>query len=450
MNPISPRPLDQRTILATWWPLAASWLCMSLEVPLVSAALARLPGPELQLAAFGGIVYPVMLVIESPVIMLLAASTALSRDWHSYQQLRRYMQRMSAVLTVLHLALVLTPLWDVVARGILGAPEEIIEPARVGLLVAVPWTWSIAYRRFNQGILIRNGGSRAIGVGTLLRLTTTALVLYVGLALTRAGLDFGVPGVALATAGVIAGVLAEVAFVHLRTVPVVRRAFDPDQPATELLSVGRFLAFYVPLALTSLLSLIIQPIGSGALARMPLPIVSLAGWPVVIGVIWVLRSGGTAYKEVVVAMLDRPDPIPALRRFTAVLAGATASLTVLFLFTPVLDFWLGTASGLGVELARLTRTSILIAGLIPVLGVVQNWYVGILVHARNTRPITESVVGFLIACTAVLAGGVAWQGTPGLHVALVAFNAGTIVQLIWVWRAARPWLRQQRIEATGA
>ena len=38
----------------------------------------------------------------------------------------------------------------------------------------------------------------------------------------------------------------------------------------------------------------------------------------------------------------------------------------------------------------------------------------------------------------------------GGRMALVAFNAGNLVQLAWVWRAARPWLReQQHAGATG-
>ncbi|MGD8396518.1 MAG: hypothetical protein PVF43_13705, partial [Candidatus Eiseniibacteriota bacterium] len=74
-----PAPLGVRHVAATWWPLAASWLLMGVELPLVSAVLARFPDPEIHLAAYGGIVFPLALLIEAPIIMLLAASTALSK-----------------------------------------------------------------------------------------------------------------------------------------------------------------------------------------------------------------------------------------------------------------------------------------------------------------------------------------------------------------------------------
>ncbi len=83
--------LTTKEVLRAWWPLAMSWLLMALELPAISAVVARLPAPEANLAAYGGVVFPVALIIESPVIMLLAASTALSRDQESFRRLRGYM-----------------------------------------------------------------------------------------------------------------------------------------------------------------------------------------------------------------------------------------------------------------------------------------------------------------------------------------------------------------------
>ncbi len=72
--------VSMRCIIRTWWPLAASWLLMGLEGPAISAVIARLANPEINLAAYGGVVFPLALFIEAPIIMLLAASTALSTD----------------------------------------------------------------------------------------------------------------------------------------------------------------------------------------------------------------------------------------------------------------------------------------------------------------------------------------------------------------------------------
>jgi len=60
--------------------------------------------------------------------------------------------------------------------GLMGAPSEVLGAARTGLLVMTPWTWSIAYRRYQQGVLIRSGRSRLVGIGTAVRLAAIAVV----------------------------------------------------------------------------------------------------------------------------------------------------------------------------------------------------------------------------------------------------------------------------------
>ena len=44
------KPLSQKKIFDTWWPLALSWLLMGLELPAISAVIARLENPEIHLA----------------------------------------------------------------------------------------------------------------------------------------------------------------------------------------------------------------------------------------------------------------------------------------------------------------------------------------------------------------------------------------------------------------
>jgi len=430
------RQVSTRDIVATWWPLAASWLFMALEAPVVSAALARLPAPEIQLAALGGVVYPLMLLVESPVIMLLAASTALSKDWASYQSLRRYMNRMSLVLTVLHIAIAFTPLWNIVAVNLIGAPDEILGPARMGVALAVPWTWSIAYRRFNQGVMIRHGRTRLVGIGTGIRLLSTATALatcvFFGLGSTDR-----FPGVAAGVLAIIVGVMSEAIFIGFAKRAVVAEHFDPTKTITGAVAPAKFFAFYVPLALTSLLGLLTQPLGSAAISRMPRPLESLAAWPIVIGILFVLRAGATAYKEVVVALMDRPGAEDALWRFTLILATGSATITAVVAFTPVADFILLRLFGLRPELAALAAQGLRWGIALPVAGALQNFYMGVLVYRHKTRAVTESMAIFLGAAATVLVAGIVYGRIPGLVVGYVAFSVANLLQLSWVWRATR-------------
>jgi hypothetical protein len=424
-----------RRIVQTWWPLAASWLLMAVETPALSAVVARLANPEISLAAYGGVVFPVSLIVESPIIMLLSASTALSKDWDSYLKLRRFMMRAGALLTALHVLIAFTPLYYVVAVGLIGAPTEIIEPARIGLMIMTPWTWSIAYRRFNQGVLIRFGHSRAVGFGTLVRLSTDGLVLGIGYLIGV------IPGIVVATSAVAAGVVSEAAYAGLRVRPVLRDQLRQAAPVEEPLTFRMFLDFYIPLAMTALLSFLMQPIGSAALSRMPDALESLAVWPVVSGLIFMLRSLGLAYNEVVVAMLDEPRAVYNLRRFTALLAALTTVLLLIIVSTPLAELWFRRLLALAPPLATLAGQGLRIALLIPGLTVLQSWYQGVLVHSRRTRAITEAMVIFLLTSNVILWAGVAWGQVTGLYIGLVAFAASTLMQTAWLWQRSRPAVR---------
>jgi hypothetical protein len=433
MNPTHPpqAPSPMRRIVQTWWPLAASWLLMAVELPAVSAVVARLANPEINLAAYGGVVFSVSLIIESPIIMLLSASTALSKDWDSYLKLRRFMMRTGALLTLLHVLITFTPLYYVVVVGLIGAPTEIIEPSRIGLMIMTPWTWAIGYRRFNQGVLIRFGHSRSVGFGTLVRLSTDGLVLGIGYLIGN------IPGTVVASSAVASGVVSEAIYAGLRVRPVLCNQLRQAPPIKQPLTFRTFLDFYTPLALTSLLYLLVQPIGSAALSRMPDALESLAVWPVVSGLIFMLRSLGFAYNEVVVAMLDEPRMVSSLRRFAALLTTSTTALLLTIAATPLAGFWFQRVSALAPPLAMLAHWGLWIALPIPGLTVLQNWYQGTLVHSRHTRDIAGATATFLLINSAILWAGVTWGQVAGLYIGLVAFGASILAQTVWLWQCSR-------------
>jgi len=424
--------LTLRSIFRTWWPLAASWMLMGAELPAISAVIARLPQPEINLAAYGGVVFPLALLIESPIIMLLAASTALCRDYASYLKVRRFMMLAGASLTVLHVLVAFTPLYYVVAEGILGVPKVILEPARIGLMIMTPWTWSIAYRRFQQGVLIRFGHSRAVGMGSVIRLTADGLVLAVGYLIGT------VPGIVVATAAVATGVVCEAVYAGLRVRPVVRDQVIPAEPVRPPLTYRAFFAFYIPLVFTSLLLLLAQPIGSAALSRMPDALASLAVWPVLSGLVFMMRGAGIAFNEVVVALLDRRGSLGSLRRFAGLLAGVTTAVLLLLVATPLSRLWFEGISALPPHLAALARTGLWLALPMPLLSVLQSWFQGMILYGGRTRGITEAVAIYLATTALILTAGVLRGGLTGLIVGMVAFVLSSTTQNVWLWWRSRP------------
>ena len=424
--------ISLKRIFNTWWPLAFSWLLMGAELPALSAVVARLPNPEINLAAYGGIVFPLALIVEAPVIMLLAASTALSKDWVSYLKIRRFMMVVGGSMTAIHILIAFTPLYYLVVKSILGVPPEIVEPGRIGLMIMTPWTWSIAYRRFNQGVLIRFGHSRTISVGTIIRLSADGLVLFIGYWLGS------IPGIVVATCAVAAGVISEAIYVGIVVKPVLKDDLRPASPVQPALNLHSFLNFYVPLAMTSLLFLLAQPIGSAAISRMPEALASLAVLPVVNGLIFMFRSLGVAYNEVVVALLDEPRSYANLRRFTTRLSIFSMIALLVMAITPLSSFWFGGVSGLRAELVEMATLALFIALPLPALSVLQSWYQGAILHGRYTRGITEAVLVYLITSGVLYVMAVILAPFAGLYVALIVMGISMGAQTAWLWQRSRP------------
>ncbi len=431
---MNPTALTYRRIIHTWWPLAASWLLMTAELPLIAAVIARLPHPEINLAAWG-VVFSLAIIIQSPSTMMLAASTALSRDWDSYLKLRKFMLAIGAALTLLHAALALTPLFDLLLVRLLALPPEIIEPVRLGLALMIPWSWGTAYRRFQQGVLIRFDHSRVVIWGSLIRVGTDCLLLAIGYSLGS------LPGVAVGAVGIIAGVLMEDIYTGWRVQPTLRHQLRPAPPAAEPLTLRGFLNFYLPLAATVLLLLLVQPLVAAALSRMPNPLESLAVWPVIFGLLTMWQSVGIAYNEAVIALLDDARAVAVLRRFTWVLGGLASLLLLAMALSPLAALWFEAVAGLTPALAELAREALLLGSLLPLLRVLHSWFQGIITHSRHTRGISEAVALSLLVSAMLLSGGVLWGGLGGVFVGVLAMTSGYTVQALWLAHRARPAIR---------
>lgn len=424
-------PISMARIFRTWWPLAASWLIMTGEIPLLAAVIARKADPQIHLAAWG-IVFPLALILASPIMMLLAASTTLSKDWASYVTLRRYMFILAAVLTTVHVLLAFTPLFYWLVEGVLAAPAAVVEPARLGLRIMLPWSFALAYRRFNYGVLIRFGHPGAVTVGSAVRL---ACDLVAGSILF---FMFDLPGIVVATGTIVMGVMGEAVYARLRVAPVQREQVRPAPTVAEVITLRTFAVFYVPLVMTSLLQILVQPISTAALSRMPDPLTSLAVWPVVYGLLIVLMSTGIAFTEVVVIMLDEPRAAGSLQRFATVLAVTLSGLLLLVAATPLADIWFGRVVSLPPELVATAHHAVWFCLLIPGLAALESFFNGILLNRKRTRGITEGVFLGLLVMTIALVVGIAYGSMTGINIAALALTIGTSTRVAWLWYRSRP------------
>ena len=441
-----PEPLTYPRIAAFWLPLAGTWLMMAAEGPYLAAIIARLDQPTENLAAFG-VAFALAIIIEAPVIMLMAASTALVTDAASYAALRRFTYTLAAGLTLVQVVAVLPPVFDWIALSLIGLPPDVARLTHHGLAIMLPWPIAIGYRRFRQGLLIRRRLTRLVTCGTAVRL---AAMSAAALAAARVP---GLQGVHVGTIALATGVVVEAAASRIMTRGVVAELLaGPSPPAAtdgrasrpvDALTMPAIFRFYLPLAMTSLLAMAVQPAVTFFVGQSRFALESLAVLPVIHGLTFLFRALGLSFQEVGIALFgDRWEQYRPIRNFGWMLAAFAAGGLGLIVFTPLAAVWFEDVSGLSPELTAFALLPAQILALLPAGSVWICFQRAVLVHARRTAPITWAgifevavVVVLLTITTQVLS----WVGAVGAATAIVGGRlAGVLFLLPFTVRVVRP------------
>jgi Na+-driven multidrug efflux pump len=319
----------------------------------------------------------------------MSASTALAENRLSFLRLRNFIYALNGCVTLVQLLILIPAVFHFVMIDLVAVPPEVADLTYWALWLLLPWPGAIGYRRLFQGVLIRDGMTRLVALGTVVRLSamaSTGLILF---------FVFRPPGAWVGAASLSMGVLAEAVASRLMARGSVRKllALHEDPPEDgrpwEELTYRRILRFYYPLALTSMIGLAAQPMLTFFMGRAGAPVESLAVFPVVASLTFIFRSVGLSFQEVGIALMGRHhEHIRPLGRFGLILALCASGAFALVAFTPFAEFWFVEVSGLSPELAHyaLIPTAVLVP--MPFLAVLLSFQRGILVVARKTRPIT--------------------------------------------------------------
>jgi len=412
--------MDQGRILRAWAPLEAAWLLMAVEGPYIAAVIARMGDPILNLAAFG-VAFPLGILFESPIILIMSASTALVADRDSFAKLKRFTWSLNALITLAMLVFALPPVFGWMTRSLMGLPGNVADLAHGAFALMLPWPAAIGYRRFFQGILIRHGLTRRIAYGTALRLASMG-----GTALLLAAFTSW-PGAWVGCAAVATGVTLEAAASRFWARGCIRelRAREPEGPPLTYAFIAHF---YIPLAMTSVLTMGVNPLISFFLGRSHMALESLAVMPVVNSFIFIFNTVGLTFQEAAIPIMGRGSRTrAALRRFAATAALATSGILLLVALTPLSRLWFQSVSGLSPQLAAFAILPAAILVLQPALTVLLGYQRASLVVARTTRPITWATAIEVGGICLVLLGltRLGWVGATAAACALVAGRAAS-------------------------
>jgi Na+-driven multidrug efflux pump len=417
--------LTYRRVFLFWGPLALTWLMMAIEQPFLIAFIARLENAKYNLAAFG-IAGSFAMIVEAPIIMLMSASTALVTGRNSYKKLKKFTDILNALITGIQLIILIPPVFNFIVIRLMEVPEEVARLAHMALLIFLPWAASIGYRRFYQGILIRNNLTRMVTYGTLVRLS---VIVIIGLILYFAG----VKGAYVGAGAMSLAVLIEAISTRIMVSGSLRAVLQKEDTVNGNIRLRSIAKFYFPLALTSILSLGIHPFVTFFLGRSYMAIESLAVLPVVNSLVFIFRSPGLSYQEVNIALIgkDRQN-YRVLRNFAIFLAALVTILITVMAFTPLANLWFINVSGLSNELADLAYLPLKILILLPALTVLLNYQRSLLIIKGNTAPISVATAVELTGIIMVLLVCVVFLNLVGVVAAAISYMVGRTMSNLYL------------------
>lgn len=426
-----------KQILFIWLPLTFSWMLMLIEGPFLNGVLARMEGPELAIAALG-VVMSVATVMESMIVPLLTTSTALSKNRQHYLVLKRFSMILIVFTVGLHAIMSWTPLYDLIIVRLIGIPENMIEGVRWGLRIMTPWSGFVAWRRVNQGILIRHGQSNKVGTGTIVRL------LAMGLSALGVGFLTKIPGVLVGAIASNMGVLAEAIYAEIVTRPLIRSQFFSPSSADdslEPLTYRALTAFHIPLFFSSLLFFLTRPMISAALARTADPTITLAAWSVLMGLQSIVRAPSAAYPSAVVALAERKNSFKPLSNFTWFITAFSTITFALVAYVPALQrLYFHSLMGVSAELTKVALSGVAISMLMPIASCYAGFLKGILTARKHTVSQMVSTAASMAAMAGGLALGIALKlpGIPmGAAASVLSYLADLVVLLIFYRRLVK-------------
>ncbi len=419
-------------MLRFFLPLSLSDIIMILAVPILTVGLARLAHPEISLASYS-VAQNVALVFESPIIMLLHASTALTRYQGVYRPLRRFMFLASLVTTTLYLATAFTPLYGWFFRVVLGQPEAVVAAARPAFQFMLLWPAAIAWRRFHQGFLIVRRQSGRVALAGFARLGSLALMTFLGVVV-------GAPGAALAGLALVVSVIAEAVAVTLLARPFLGKpkgSVEPaaPEPAPEWVprTVRAIALWYWPLAMTQILFWAVRPFINGGIARTVSPEIGLAAWPVAWSTVMMVANSVRAVQQLTLSTLYGRQSYLAIRRFMLWAGLLATGFMAVVAFTPLGIFYLEWVLGLHGSLEVLAQAvvpALRVAVLFPLFVAIQNWLQGLLIRAGQPRWVNGAAVfGGIVTLVIVYLGALVWR-LPGAPLGNLALTAGITAEIV--------------------
>jgi hypothetical protein len=271
--------------------------------------------------------------------------------------------------------------------------------------------------------MIKHNRSKYVPIVMYIRIILAFIVLFIGLKIEN--MSGAVLGGLTLSLGVISGMISA----YILAKPALVKLPQSD---VENLSLKQMINFYIPLAITSWITLGIRPLLNLGITKGTFAVESLAVWPVVLAYLFLYTSISQSVQEIVIAEYKKEN-LKVIKSFVNNVAISLSLLfALIYIIKPLWGLWFINVSKLPTPLLAYLPITLGVLIFLPFCSANISFYRATLVAERQTTSITIGV--FINIATLVISILLLPYifDVAGVYIAATAYSLSFLFEVIFL------------------
>ena len=424
-----------RQLLVFFIPLAVSSALITASHSLYNAGIARLSQPELYLAAFA-VAKSLYQMIQFPTATSRQCIAGLTENRHSFLLARKFYTLILGLVVIILALIAFTPLSTFIFTTLMGTTWQVARQATISLRCFFVLPIIFVIRDSYGAAAIRLRQTYILSIGTIARVVLAIIIVLI-IPHIDVSWDYLIPGLFFLLTGIIEAATVYIA-TKIQLKGYLKRLDQMNSigTGTAQLNSIRVAAYALPIFVMAFIQSLGGTFINGGLARTVSPELSIAAFAVAWTLVQFIDSASGLFHQIVLNFMEDDYSNRAnIREFGVYVAAVLTALIAILGFTRA-GFWLmNTAIGTNIQLSQMGVTVIRICVVVPIMGVIRQYYWGIAMKEHKTvwltiSSATQSVAMISIIVFLIIIG--AFPANPAL-VGAAAIIGGTIVECVCLW-----------------
>ena len=449
---ISANRISLMDISRFFLPIAFGAFVVSFIFPIFSWGISRFPDSETALAAFS-LARGFYFIMASPILVLRQTVVAMVTGDYSYQIVRKFSLMMIGIFFLFFFLIGITPVSALIFGGLMGVEGQLLAITRQSFVIFSFLLLFAGWHLFLQGIAIIGGKTSLILYSMIIQLLVVVLSMAASVRIPNMN------GAAAASLSYVFGMAAAAVFlavfIHIK-VP----GFEKSNIASKNISMNnignnisikKVFNFYYPLVLATIVLCVTIPIINAALSKTSNASLYLSAFDISWSLGWLALGCVEVSHQVPLYFLRRDNGgYKDMFRFLIIFGIIFSLLIAAIGYTQIGDFVLIKLMGIKTEISIIALESLQTLTILPVLYVVRQYFWGILMFKKDTKPVTWGKIINLVCLFSVLSLNMQLVARNPVVIIVLGMIISEIVEIIFLYFRTLKYLRNKQTLVSGS